>query len=454
MENYLTWGGLSLIVVYMAILLIVFRSYANAHYKNTPLISKYFRYGVLVKLFAGIGFALIFDFYYGRGGDSFSYFGNSCRLGMVLSENPLDFFKMLFGFVNSSNIHSLDPNISYIPNLKWPVMYATHRFISPFTILGFRNYYVTIICLNVVLFIFNWRVFMHFNKLFPDKTKILAICLLFIPSALFWGSGIVKDSFTYVFTLLFIVYFHKIFMLRKLKIFNVIKLLLCVYILVSLKPYILYSALASCFIWAGLNYTQQVKSRALRVFVLPIAMIAFGLGGMYVLNNVMNQVGGAYKDVDSMLNKAVVSQQDLKRDYYKGSSFDIGDYDATIQGAASVTPAAIIAGLYRPFIWEARSAVMVLSGIENLVLLLLTLYILLRAGPIFFLRQISLEPFLMFCFIFALVMAMGIGLSTSNFGALVRFRIPLLPFFFLAWLFIYDNYRKKKLQKENKLSTD
>jgi hypothetical protein len=143
-----------------------------------------------------------------------------------------------------------------------------------------------------------------------------------------------------------------------------------------------------------------------------------------------------------MLNKAVVSQQDLKQEYYQGSSFDIGDYAPTFEGALSVTPAAIVAGLYRPFIFEARSVVVFLSGFENLALLLITIYVFFKAGFVGTLRIISREPFLVFCLVFSIIMAWGIGLSTSNFGALVRFKIPLMPFFLILWLFILDEYKK------------
>jgi len=182
----------------------------------------------------------------------------------------------------------------------------------------------------------------------------------------------------------------------------------------------------------------------LRVFVLPVIIVGIGFTGIYVLNSVANVVGGSYKDIDSMLNKAVVSQRDLKQEYYQGTSFDIGDYDPTVEGALSVTPAAIIAGLYRPFIWEARSAVVFLSGLENFILLLITIYVIYKAGLVGTLRIISREPFLIFCLVFSIIMAWGIGLSTSNFGALVRFKIPLMPFFLILWLFILDEYKKVK----------
>jgi len=278
---------------------------------------------------------------------------------------------------------------------------------------------------------------------------MIAVGILFIPSATFWSSGIIKDPFTFAFSMLFVISFYKIFFLRKFSLKYITSLLISIYIITSLKPYIFYALFISGMIWLGFSYVHLVKSRFLRIFILPPVMVIVGFVGIYAFTAIAGRVGGAYKDVDSMLNKAVGSQQDLKQEYYEGNSFNIGDYEPTLAGAVSVTPAAINAGLYRPYLWEARNPVMFLSGLENMFLLLVTIYVIFRAGPIFFLKELIKEPFIIFCFMFSVLMAWGIGLSTSNFGALVRFKIPLLPFFLMAWLFVLDIYNKKrKLEKK------
>ncbi|MDD4748076.1 MAG: hypothetical protein PHW19_12435, partial [Salinivirgaceae bacterium] len=87
---------------------------------------------------------------------------------------------------------------------------------------------------------------------------------------------------------------------------------------------------------------------------------------------------------------------------------------------------------------------MLLSGLENLALLLLTLYVFIRIGFRRLFRELGENPFLIFCFVFSISMALGVGLSTSNFGALVRFKIPLIPFLAMALLIIIQNYKQGK----------
>ncbi|MBE9469429.1 MAG: hypothetical protein IMY72_14075 [Bacteroidetes bacterium] len=183
--------------------------------------------------------------------------------------------------------------------------------------------------------------------------------------------------------------------------------------------------------------------------MLPIFVIIIWGGGSYLIFQIGSTIGGDYSSVDKLLQKAQITQDDLKREYYHGSSFDIGSFEPTLIGVIKKSPEAIVAGLYRPFIWESRYPVMVLSGIENLLLLILTLYVIFRSGFIFTFKSISKDTVILFCVIFSITFAFSVGLSTSNFGALVRYKIPAIPFF-LAGLFIINyRYKKERTKKLN-----
>ena len=101
--------------------------------------------------------------------------------------------------------------------------------------------------------------------------------------------------------------------------------------------------------------------------------------------------------------------------------------------------------MFRPYIWETGSATMLISGIENIILLLLTAWVILTK-PIRLIKSLRMDPFLLFCLLFTLVLGFGVGLSTSNFGALVRYKIPFLPFFVFL---ILTSLRSKKINEEN-----
>jgi hypothetical protein len=143
--------------------------------------------------------------------------------------------------------------------------------------------------------------------------------------------------------------------------------------------------------------------------------------------------------LDKAMQTAVVTQDDLKREEQYGSNnFDIGELDGSFGGFILKFPQATFAGLFRPMLIEARSPVMLLSGLENLLLLLLLFLTLLKVKIRLIFRLIRTTPILLFCFSFAILFAFMIGVTTPNFGALVRFKIPLMPFFTFGLMVIYS----------------
>jgi len=60
---------------------------------------------------------------------------------------------------------------------------------------------------------------------------------------------------------------------------------------------------------------------------------------------------------------------------------------------------------------------------------------------------------LQFCLIFTLIFAFAVGISTSNFGSLVRYKIPCLPFY-TAFLIILFYPPKQELVLRKKRDKD
>ena len=70
----------------------------------------------------------------------------------------------------------------------------------------------------------------------------------------------------------------------------------------------------------------------------------------------------------------------------------------------------------------------VISGIENFIYLLLVVFLLFKiiASPRKFFKVLGDFPILTFLLCYTLFFSVMVGLSTSNFGALVRFKIPFM----------------------------
>ena len=129
-----------------------------------------------------------------------------------------------------------------------------------------------------------------------------------------------------------------------------------------------------------------------------------------------------------------------------GSGYSPGELDGTFSSMIKLGPQAINVSLFRPYVWEVRNPLMLLSALESLMLFFLCVYIVIKRRVEIFLALTNFN--VLFALIFSITFAFAVGVSTFNFGTLVRYKIPLLPFFLVALILIL-NYSKsdKKLSE-------
>ena len=140
---------------------------------------------------------------------------------------------------------------------------------------------------------------------------------------------------------------------------------------------------------------------------------------------------GRYGNIDSIILKAQITQDDLLNEvHYGGNNYKLDLIDGSIGGLVSSAPLATFTALFRPLPWEIGSPTMIVSAAENTILILFFLYSITRIGPFKFFKLAFNDPFLTYCLVFSLFFAFGVGIAGTNFGALVRYKIPLMPFFF------------------------
>jgi hypothetical protein len=99
-------------------------------------------------------------------------------------------------------------------------------------------------------------------------------------------------------------------------------------------------------------------------------------------------------------------------------------------------PQAINVSLFRPYFWEVHKPLMVLSAIESFLLLCFTVFVIVRCR--FKILGALRNADTLFALTFSLSFAFAVGVSTYNFGTLVRYKIPLLPFYLIALVLIWD----------------
>lgn len=423
--------------------------YIRSKLDDSDPVSRYFMPAVLAKMGGAMGFVLIYTFYY-AGGDTTTYHESASSIIGLASNDLFEFFEVWFGENTPTRLTYFDMEVGKPKFWGAPHAFNVGRLAVPFQLLSFGSYPVTSLLIALFSFTGSWRLFKMFSKMYPALTKHFAVACLFVPSVLFWGSGLSKDTFTYMALCWCCVSFYHLVLDRRKMVFYSITMILAIMIMVSIKPYIFVAVLPALTYWGIASALATIKSVAVRIVVMPLVLV-IGLGlGALVWSGVQQSLG-EYGDIDAMMQKAQISQIDLKRAAYGGNSFDIGDYDANLSSILGKFPEATVAGLYRPTLRDANNIVMYFSAFENTIMVLLTIAMIVALVMVRF-KTLGRDAVVVFCLLFVVTFAFSIGISTSNFGALVRFKIPLIPFFYVGCFICF--YRvgwitaKKQVQKQ------
>lgn len=411
---------------------------------RTNPVYQYYGWAVLAKVVSSVVFCVIYIYYY-NGGDTVSYYETSRSLVNLGMKNFTGYVDVMSSSPSLSGYLTFDRDTGF----PWPYMYFDSqtffvaKIISPIVFVAFKSYLVSSVLLSWLSFFGAWKFYLMMCRHFPGLERRLAFGVLFVPSVLFWGSGILKDTITFSAVCWFIVGLDSAFMAPKKSRMALVTMILALYVLLSVKPYVLYSLLPGAIIWIGSARIKMIQSKFIRVAFMPLVLIISIAGGFLALSLIGGKMGKFA--IDKMLVTASVTQKDLKQEYYQGSSFDIGDFEPTIPGVLSKTPAAMAVGLFRPYVWEARNIVMVASGLENLIYLLLAGFLVFKilTDPRRFFKILGAYPILTFLLCYTLFFSVMVGLSTSNFGALVRFKIPFMSCY-IALLLVLHYFMSKQ----------
>jgi hypothetical protein len=411
---------------------------------SDPVTRGYFMPALTAKIIGAIALGFIYQFYY-SGGDTFSYqvhgsheiwkaFFKEPMLGVRLFFSEAKYEPGFYGYTDSVH-YFWDPNGMII------VRIAT--ILDMFTLSTYTGTAVLFACLA---FCGGWMFFLTFYKRQPEIHRWLAVSILFVPSVVFWGSGILKDSVTLAFLGIGTYCFHVLFIERRIKLGTIFLFVLSLYLIFGIKKYILVSFLAGIMVWMFFSYYLRIQTIMLRIIILPFVFVGCFFMSYLAVDKMM--ADDPKYSLDKIAETAKTTAYDIR--YWSGkdagSGYTLGELDGTIGGMLKLAPEAINVSLFRPYVWEVRNPLMLLSAIESLLLLLLTIGVLALVRVRIF--KYLQTPDVAFCLVFALIFAFGVGISTYNFGTLARYKIPMLPFYMTALGFIVNYWRRDRKLEE------
>ncbi len=406
--------------------------------KNTlPALKGYFYPALSTKILGAIAFVMVYKFYYG-GGDTFYYQIGADHLADAFFYNPLLYLKILW--LKPLEYHWDTVRFTGFSYFRNSEEFTTVKIASLFAIIGAKTYMVSAWGFGSYCFLGMWKAFESVCKLYPKHIFVIFLAFFFSPSSIFWGSALMKDTLTMGAACFVFAAATNIGIWRKNILVWSFALIVNAYMIYVIKPYILFFILPGLFTFLFLSYQKSIKSIFIKVIAVPILLILFGLGGYFAVGSLLasSELFSSEKNIMSKIEGFHVDHGRIAG----GTTYSLGEVEYTRAGIIRKLPAALFVTLYRPFIWETRgSPVVLLSALESLTYLVLSILALIRVGIWGFLTRLIQSPLFTFCVLFTVVMGAGVGFVAINFGALARFKIPIMPFFGLAIIQLY--YRLK-----------
>lgn len=399
-----------------------------------------------LKVLCGIALGLTYTYIYTdrSTSDTFKFFDDSKIIFNSLSTNPYDFLRMFTGFDGNA------PELRhyYVQMNAWlntDVMFNDNKTIIRLNVLfhffSMGKYYVHVVFINFISFIGLFCIFKTFQSCINYPGKILFAGTFLLPSVMFWGSGLLKDGLLLFALGILLVSFKRI-LLEEKSIKNIIMFFISITLLVFTKLYVIIILFPGLLAW----YWSRNES-GIRVFIkfcavyLLYLVLAFNIHHIAPKYNVTDLVYWKQKNFNTLAELTNAK-----------SVIKIPQLEHGIISIIKNSPVAFLTALSRPFLTDIKGNFLILlSALETVFILMLCfLAILFRKKA-----NVPIKPFLVFSFFFVLLLFTLSGLITPILGALVRYKVPALPFLMFLILPFIDFERlmfwKKRIVKNERI---
>ncbi len=406
--------------------------------KNIPLNQKYFLKGFFLKLLGSIVFILLNQYYF-KYGDTFEYFTGTTNIYKVFQHNASYGLQMIFvdreNF--SANISAIcHPMFFYFAAPPYHIL-QIGGFLS---LLTFNSYLNITLLISTITFIGLWNLYLLLNRYFPNKEKIFFLVCFCIPSLSIWASGLLKDSIAIGCLGILANHLDLLFKNREQYVKRIFIISISGYFIFLVKDYILYGYLCAFFI--GLILTKIKNFNKIVRIITVVLFLLFILGVLTIYASLISDY------VIEIVVQTAIEKQKTWAEYgaavNSGSDFSLGEITPSIAGLMFLVPKTINVTLFRPYLWECTSLIMVFDSLQSVFCILLFIRAIIITRFFYFFKLIFSDRLLITFFLFVIIFAFFVGLNTANFGSLSRYKVPLLPFFISLLIIVPTLYKKTK----------
>lgn len=360
--------------------------------------------------------------------DTWRYFNESLAETDWLLRDPAGFFSDIFRHGYQSAGSLFEGENSYWNNLKTNIIIKLLAVCNVFTL---KTYFANLVIFNFIFLFGPVALYKLAACKLQSKTPklVLIATIFFIPSFLFWCSGVHKDGLIFTCLTLIIIFVYDQFNLRKVNIGKVVIAISSFLLLFFLRNFMAILLLPALLVWL-------LAAKFPRKGVL-FAAIVYGAGlGLFFISS---RIG--LPDFPSY----VIEKQGEFKQLEGGSQIVVPALENTIGSFVRFFPTAVDIAFLRPHPSEIQNASYIPAVAENFLLLMILLVAVVRHRKTV---DNQLRAFHLFCICFSVSFLLLAGYTVTFSGAVVRYKASVLPLLFLPVIQGVDFWSRRDKSKD------
>jgi hypothetical protein len=372
----------------------------------------------LVKIAASILLGIIYKYHY-QGGDTFAYYHESETIAKYVMSDPGKHVGFYF-----SNTTAEIPTLNYS---EQPRALFFSKILSLIYIFTGGNYWLMTVLLGIINFLCVKEMVDRITGKFQGAKIPSFMAFYFLPTFVFWTSGMLKESLAIGALCLLVALAIEISEPHsRIRARQIIMVLIAGLVLWNLKYF--YAAVAIPVLISVVVF-ERIESRKFRIvvpLVLLVALVVVFSTSHYNLN--------ARRVLD------VIHENYLLGIQAGHGAIAYYHFDGSISGFLINLPVAVFSGLFRPFLFEWNNLFQAMVAFENFTVFSVLIVAIWRTGVPKSLRN----PWVIAAIVAILSLDIFIAFSTPNYGTLSRFKTAYWPFFVMLTICWFQQKNKSQ----------
>ena len=389
----------------------------------------------LLKVLAGTALWAVYTYIYPdrATADIFKYFDDGHVMFSALPHAPVDYLRMLFGVGNDTphfdNTYYLKMNNWYraFDTVYYNDAHTMIRYNAVMHLFSFGHYPVHTVFVCLLSTLGSVAFYKAFVDHFKGHEKGLFVAIFLLPTVIFWSSGVLKENLLMI-GLGAVLWGAMASPGTRRTAGQYAALVFGVALLSLVKSYVILCMMPGLLSWWWARSNMQgVVWKFLLVHAVVIGG-ALGMGHGLPGPSVVDLLATQQRDFTGMV-----------REVAAGSLIELPVLEPSLESLLRNAPHALYVTYLAPVFGWSFGPMALAAAAESLALLILMASLLSRTHRY---RRPDL-PLLLFFLSFLILLAVLIGWTTPVLGAVVRYRMPLLPFLIMSCLLVLRPQRRE-----------